>query len=1077
MATSDAADCEGGDELQSSKSPGEGLHDVFAAWAAAQPRRTALIAGNTQVSYGELDTRAERWADRLAAAGVAPGHLVPILMPRSVDLVVALLAVLKCGAAYALLDPDWPATRLDAVVDRLHPPLVVARPGTAVRFSAPLWSPSDDSPEQSHARRAAVRVRDSDACCVFFTSGTTGRPKAVVSPHRATARLFRPGTFARFDRDTVVPLAAAPPWDAFSLELWAALHNGGACVLIDEPFLTAETLRALVTDHGVNTVWLTSSLFNLIVDEDLSALSGLSQLMIGGERLSARHVGRFLDRFPGTALVNGYGPVESTVFTTTHRVTLADTARPGGIPLGRPVPGTSVFVLRGDRPCAPGEPGEICVAGDGLAHGYLDEPALTAEKFTDVDILGERVRLYRTGDLGVLDENGIMEFRGRLDRQVKVRGNRVEPGEVERQIVDLVPSVADCRVVPRWNELDGALDVVAFCVPHRPADAPPEASTGVSAEGPTGTRADVSEDPPTDVLAEAPTHALADAIAPVPTEVTAHVLAEVSAVLARHLPAHQRPAAVAVVDAFPLTGTGKLDDKALLAGLPDAPDEAHHGPVDDPLVRLVSQAFAAVLGRRSVPPHTPFFELGGSSLQAARACTRIGRHTGRPVPLSSLYEHPSAARLGTWLRSMPAPDPVAPPPRGDIAPTPMELVFLTRHLTAPQDLSQYCLMTWHLDDRLAPEALEGAVAAVHARHQSLRTAFRVDPRPRAEVTDVPAPPLELLDARPTLDEAVVALRALFAEPLEPRDADLWRTALVPVTDRGGWLFGVLVHHIVFDGRSESVLARDLSDAYAGREPGPVPPTLAERTALTAAATAVTDPAARTARARQEFRDVPELRWPEPPGLGESGTRHLDRSVPRPLAAGLDARGTALGASRFVVLLSAWADTLAEICGQRDFAVGVPVAERSLPELDRAVGCLIDMVPVRLRGPAAAGGDDGIRETGRLVHQALGRGAVPFTAVAEGATTTPGRPPVFQTLFALQDNPPPRLDLPGVASTHLRQPYPALPLELHLEVWPDEDGALDVVLSHRREAVADVTARKLLDGFHDRLTRIATGAPA
>ncbi len=156
----------------------------------------------------------------------------------------------------------------------------------------------------------------------------------------------------------------------------------------------------MVAGHGVNTVWLTSSLFNLIVDEDLTALTGLSQVLTGGERLSARHVARFLDRFPDTALINGYGPVESTVFATTHRVTPADCARPDGIPLGRPVPGTRVVVLQGDRPCAPGEPGEICVAGDGLAHGYLGEPDLTAEKFTHVDLDGERVRLYRTGGPG-----------------------------------------------------------------------------------------------------------------------------------------------------------------------------------------------------------------------------------------------------------------------------------------------------------------------------------------------------------------------------------------------------------------------------------------------------------------------------------------------------------------------------------------------------------------------------------------------------------------------------------------------------------------------------------------------------
>ncbi|WP_445684361.1 amino acid adenylation domain-containing protein [Streptomyces reticuli] len=1004
---------------------GEGLHDVFAAHARARPSDTALIARDARVSYGALDARAEELAGRLAAAGVAPGHLVPILLPRSADLVAALLAVLRLGAAYALLDPDWPAARLHTVVEQLRPPLVVARPGTAADLPAPLWTPPAGDGTGEVPTRAAVPVRGSDAACVFFTSGTTGRPKAVISPHRATARLFRPGTFARFDRDTLVPLAAALPWDAFSLELWGALYNGGTCVLTDEPFLTADALRAMVVGHGVNTVWLTSSLFNLIVDEDLTALTGLSQVLTGGERLSARHVARFLDRFPDTALINGYGPVESTVFATTHRVTPADCARPDGIPLGRPVPGTRVVVLQGDRPCAPGEPGEICVAGDGLAHGYLGEPDLTAEKFTHVDLDGERVRLYRTGDLGAQDENGVLHFHGRLDRQVKIRGNRVEPAEVERQIEHLVPYVADCRVLPRWNELAGAHELVAFCVPRRSDGAPPD----------------------------------------------------VPAVLARHLPAHQRPAHVVLVPSFPLTGRGKLDDRALLASVPEVPAEDRRAPVGDPLVRLVAEAFAAVLGQAAVPPHASFFALGGSSLQAARACTRIGKRAGRPVPLSSLYAHASAERLGAWLRSAQNAT-AAPAPADGIPLTATELVFLTRHLTAPEDRSGHCLMTWHLDGPLDEDALEAAVAAVHARHETLRTAFRADPRPHAEVTDIPAPPLELLDARPTLDEAFRALRRNFDEPLEPQDADLWRTALVPVTGTRGRLFGVLVHHIAFDGRSESVLARDLSDAYAGRPPRPAPPALAERARLIAAATAAPDAAARADRVRQEFRDVPELRWPERPAPGETGTGHLDVSVPPSVTARLDARAAALGASRFVVLLSAWADTLAEVCGQRDFAVGVPVAERTLPELEQTVGCLITMVPVRLRGAAVDGGEDGVRETGNCVHRAFSRSDVPFTAVARGsAPATPGRPPVFQSLFALQDNPPPRLDLPGVVATHLRRPYAALPLELHLEVWPDEHGTLDAVLSYRRDTVTAATAGKLLDGFHDRLALLATGAPS
>ncbi|MFF6980258.1 amino acid adenylation domain-containing protein [Streptomyces sp. NPDC008343] len=1004
---------------------GEGLHDVFAAHARARPWHIALLGSDEQVSYGELDARAEELACRLVAAGVQQRHVVPILLPRSVDLVVTLLAVLKLGAAYALLDAGWPATRLRAVIDQLRPPLVVARPGLAVGLSAPLWRPTECAPGESRAR-PVVTVRGSDACSVFFTSGTTGEPKGVVSPHRATARLFREGTFARFDRDTVIPLAAALPWDAFSLELWSALYNGGTCVLIHEPFLTAETLRAMVSGHGVNTAWMTSTLFNLIVDEDLTALSGLSHVMIGGERLSERHVVRFLTRFPDTALINGYGPVESTVFATTHRVTLADCARDGGIPLGRPVPGTSVFVLQGNRPCVTGEPGEICVAGEGLALGYLGEPALTAEKFTHIDVNGEKARVYRTGDLGMRDEDEILEYLGRIDRQVKIRGHRVEPAEVERQIERLVPYVAECRVVPRRVELDGVLELVAFCVPSRSGGAPPD----------------------------------------------------VQAILAEHLPAYQRPVAVVFVDSFPLTGTGKLDNRALLARVPEVPDEHGHDPVDDPLVRLVIEEFAVVLGSRTVPPHTSFFDLGGSSLHAARACIRIGKRAGRPVPLSVLYERSSAEDLAAWLPSVPNTE-AEPMFTGSIPLTAMELVFLTHHLTAPQDRSGYCLMTWHLDGRLDQDALEAAIASVHERHDVLRTAFQMDPRPHAEVTDIPAPPLEVLVAEPTVDDAVGALRQLFDEPLEPQGADLWRTALVPVTETGGWLFGLLVHHIAFDGRSESVVARDISDAYAGRESHPAPPTLAERAWLVTAATTGRDSAARsqrTERIRAEFQDVPQIRWPGQPGPGERGTGHHLATVPPAVTARLNAQGAELGGSLFVVLLSAWADTIADVCGQRDFAVGVPVAARTVPELDHAIACLINMVPVRLRGDSVGGGINGIREVGRLVHQAFSRSDVPFADLATSLRpATPGRPPVFQSLFALQDNPPPQLDLPGVAATHLRQPYAALPLELHLEVWPGEDGALDAVLSFRREAVVGATAQELLKGFHDRLALIAGGA--
>ncbi|HET9138966.1 AMP-binding protein, partial [Actinophytocola sp.] len=474
--------------------PDEGLHETLARLARRRPGAAALVSGSRTVTYAELDRAADAWAARLTAAGAGPGRVVPILLPRCTELVTALLAVLKTGAAYALLDPDWPAERIDDLLSVLAPPVVVDRP------VGPFPPSRGFTP---------ATVRAADPCCVFLTSGTTGTPKAVLTPHRAIARLFGPHGFARFTATSVMPLAAPGPWDAFALELWSVLLGGGTSVLVTEPYLSAHALRDGVARHGVDTAWLTSSLFNLAVDEDPDAFTGLRQVMIGGERLCPDHVARFLRRHPTIVLLNGYGPVESTVFATTHRITAADCARPDGIPLGRPVPGTRVLVLAGDRMCAVGEPGEICLAGSGLAIGYLGDPERTAERFGTVLLDGAPVRVYRTGDIGVWGADGLLRFRGRADRQVKVRGHRVEPAEVEAQIRRLLPEVADCRVLSRRDPAGLTDELVAFCVPAAPAGAPDR--------------------------------------------------------LAKSLLPHHRPAAVVGIPAFPVTDRGKLNEPALLA--------------------------------------------------------------------------------------------------------------------------------------------------------------------------------------------------------------------------------------------------------------------------------------------------------------------------------------------------------------------------------------------------------------------------------------------------------------------------------------------------------------------------------
>jgi amino acid adenylation domain-containing protein len=1054
--------------------PDEGLHETFARRARARPDAIALVEGEHALTYEELDRTADAWAARLAAAGPGPGDLVPVLLPRGIRLVVALLAILKTGAAYALLDPAWPEQRLSDIRAQLDPSLVVAEAGSELPLGGPplpIWSPPKDHvPEAPPPGFRPACVGGSDPACVFFTSGTTGRPKGAVTPHRATARLFPPDGFASFTAETVMPLAAAVSWDAFSLELWSVLLNGGTSLIVEEPYLSPTALRAGVLRHGTDTVWLTSSLFNMVVDEDADAFRGLRQVLVGGERLSVPHVRRFLRRHPGIALINGYGPVESTVFTTTHRITEADCDRPGGIPLGRPVPGTRVYVLEPDgiRPCAVGETGELCVAGDGLALGYLGDPALTDRKFTripvgpDGDGGSDEVRVYRTGDLVEWDPDGLLHYRGRADRQVKIRGHRVEPAEVERQIEELLPAVRSCRVLARPDASGTSLELIAFCVPLRPGDPLPDALDTLRA-----------------------------ALVP-----------------------YQRPAFLVVVDGFPTTDRGKLDERALLALAPqtDRPPPAVPGAaetVTDPVVQAVAETFAAVLGRDSVPLDVPFAELGGTSLGAGRVCARLADRFGRPVPVARFYGRTTVTALAEWLRDtadVPAgPEPSAPD--GTTPLTPLQIVYLTRQLVAPADLTSHCLLTWTIQGELDRTALSAAVDEVHTRHEALRAAYVADPRPSAVLVDIPPPALEELDEKPSVDAAVRALRSELTDELDLAGGEVWRTALVPVAASDTVVFGCVVHHIAFDGWSESVLARDLGTAYAaaltGARPRPAPPSLHRLHAERTRRRTLADPDAHRGHLVAELTAVPELRWPRGVGLaaGEGGSgRVVDEvtAVPelrRASGAGagvavvgggprrvvdtvsssglgaVDALAAGCGVSRFVALLALWARSLAEVTGQRDFAVGVPVAQRDAAGLEDVVGCHITMLCLRLRGTALDGGPAALREAGGIVARAFAAQEVPFgdvlTLVDPPRT---GRPPLYQALFALQDNPTPDLELPGLRSRFLRQPYPDLPLELHTECWPDGAGGLRVETTFRPEAVPPAVAREITGHFSDRLRR-------
>lgn len=517
------------------------LHRAVASHARRQPHAIALIQGSDRVSYGSLDASADVLAESLRERGVARGQVVPLLLPRSLDLVVVQLAVLKCGAAYASLDVRWPAGRVAEILALVGPVLVVRGPAGDAAMDEILagyhvlrisdLERSDGRMAPGIGQAAEPDLDDTGpadpaaAATVFFTSGTTGGPKGVLVPHQAVSRVFGPGGLPGFGPGHAAPQAAPMAWDMYAFELWGQLSTGGCAVLVAEDHLMPSTLRDLVMSAGVDTLWLTTSLFNLFVDEDPGCFAGLRQVLTGGETLSPEHVRTFLRAHPAIPLRNAYGPAENCMLTTTHLIAVSDCDNPGGIPVGSPVAGTQVVILdEDDMPVTPGAIGQICAAGRGLAIGYLGDAVMTAAKFPTVTIESAEVRIYRTGDVGMLDDHGVLHFRGRQDRQLKLSGYRIEPAEVE-MVARSAPGVRECAVVP-VTAADGRVTRLALFYVSDPGHADHAGSGG-------------------DPLA-------------------------VRSFLAARLPGYMVPAITRRLDTFPITPNGKLDRVQLsrLAGQP-----------------------------------------------------------------------------------------------------------------------------------------------------------------------------------------------------------------------------------------------------------------------------------------------------------------------------------------------------------------------------------------------------------------------------------------------------------------------------------------------------------------------------
>ncbi|QXE10353.1 amino acid adenylation domain-containing protein [Pseudomonas sp. AN-B15] len=982
------------------------VHGIFQQQAAAHPKAVAAVHGEHSLSYFELNAQANRLAHHLISQGVQPGDHVAILLPRSLELLVAQLAIAKCAAAYVPLDINAPSERQAFMVEDCQAAALLTLSREVIDYAAPRIDLDRLTLSGQPTHNPNLAQSSEALAYIMYTSGSTGAPKGVMVPHRAIGRLVLNNGYADFNAQDRVVFASNPAFDASTMDIWGPLLNGGRVVVIDhQTLLDPNAFGRELSATGATVLFVTTALFNQYVQLIPQALKRLRILLCGGERGDPAAFRRLLAEAPELRIVHCYGPTETTTYATTFEVReVAENAE--SVPIGGPISNTQVYVLDAhQQPVPMGVTGELYIGGQGVALGYLNRADLTAEKFLR-DPFSEQpgALLYRTGDLARWLAPGQLDCIGRNDDQVKIRGFRIELGEIENRLLNC-QGIKEAVVLARRDGQD-ITRLVAYYTAH-------------------AGRLDS---------------------------------ADLHAQLLVRLPEYMVPSAWVQLEVLPLNNNGKVDRKALPAPTQAAMlSRVYVAPISA-LEHHLARIWAGLLRVEQVGRHDNFFELGGHSLLAMRMLSQVRQQLGVELTLAELFANPELAAVAEVLSragrsTLPE---ILPAPRDQRLP----LSFAQQRLWFLAQMdgghSAYNIpVGLRLRGRLDEDALQRALARIVARHETLRSRFRqIDDQPQVLILPAETGLLLAVEDLRQHPQADNALRGLIEEQacasFNLQHDALLRGRLVRLADDHHVLL-LTLHHIIADGWSMGVLTRELAalyQAFSRGEDDPLPPLALQYTDYAVwqrrwlsgeVLQRQSDYWQQTLAGAPALLSLPTDR-PRPPQQDYSGSR-VDILLDQHLSTGLKALCQRRAVTPYMVIMSAWAMLLSRLSGQSDVVIGSPVANRNRAEIEGLIGMFVNTLALRIDTSGEPSGEALLARVKAQTLAAQAHQDLPFEQVVDISkpVRSLSHSALFQTMLSWDNNDDPSLTLGDLTLEGVAGDSHFVKFDLSLSLGDSHDG--------------------------------------